>query len=206
MVSRWFRDQESNDSTLRAKAQLIKEPRPPSIDDGASSLMSLGGWQMHRAIDCRCQRLEGLQSGESAELWLQKYRLDPFGMNAMRMVLVEEGLSFPQSRLRDQDVIEQVSNLLKGGIWHVCEPVMRVYRVAASSEPAFIPVPNCGPISQSSAPQPEIPDQPTLSGKADQAAIASVLTEASQDGSPICEECLKAAASRVANAVVPIGT
>jgi hypothetical protein len=128
-------------------------------------------------------------------------------MIAMRRVLVEEGLSFPQNRLRDNDVIDQVANLVTRGVWHFCEPMMRIFPISASasSESAFVPVPRRGRAPQSFATSPppqELPAPPTLAGYADQAAIARVLEAASQTGVPFCEECAKAATARAAAAVM----
>jgi hypothetical protein len=114
----------------------------------------------------------------------------------MRKALQEVGLSFSVTRLRDEDVMEQVANLIKRGVWHVCEPVMPVYKIIASLTPSFIPVPRRSPVSsQSASPAATAPEPPTLAANADQAGIAAVLTQAAQNGSPFCEECAKAAAA-----------
>jgi len=199
VASRWVPNQNAQDGSVGGKLQQGSASSSSNTDGAQSSLMSLGTWQLHRATDCRNQRLGGLDSGSAARLWLQSQQKDSFAMTAIRRVLVEEGPSFAQIRLRDEDVIEQVANLLRSGIWHVCEPVMPVYRVISSSEPAFIPVPRRGREPQSSTPPPEPPTPPTLAGNADQLAIAAVLTQASEDGVPFCEECAKAAARLAAN-------
>jgi len=158
----------------------------------------IGGWQLHRAIECRlARRLEGLEIGLSAKHWLQTYRRDPFAMTAMREVLLAEDSSQPVNRWREIDVIDQVAHLLKSGHWHVCEPVMQIYPITLSKESAqsvSAPVPRKA--SRSSEPPPpvsEVPDQATLAGNADQAAIAAALTLAAAGGIPFCEECTKAA-------------
>jgi hypothetical protein len=169
-----------------------------SIADDKPLVRLLGGWQLHRAGECRFgRRLEGLENGLSASHWLQTYRKNAFAMDGMRRVLLQGGLSIQLSRLRDEDVIEQVAHMVKSGRWHVCEPVTQVYKVIAAEEPAVMPVPRRGP-SLSGPPPPvsDIPDQPTLAGNSDQPKIAAVLAKASENGSPFCEECAKLAGSR----------
>jgi hypothetical protein len=169
---------------------------PP--DAGNSLVVNLGGWQLHRASNCRSTRtLEALEQGSAARYWLQEYRKDPFAMTAMRNVLRVEGPSVPMNRLRDEDVIEHVAHLLKGGLWHICEPVMRVYSVLLAQEPAIMPVPRWGSAAPSSPPLvSDIPDPVSLPANADQAAIAAAMTLASKAGIPFCEECFKSAVRR----------
>ncbi len=176
----------------------VASSSPP--DGGNPLVVNLGGWQLHRAGNCRSTRtLEALEHGSAAKHWLQGYRKDPFAMTAMRSVLSVEGAPGPMSRLRAEDVIEQVAHLVKSGLWHVCQPVMRVYNVLVAEEPAIMPVPRWG--SAVSAPPPpvsDIPDPATLPSNADEAAIAAAMTLASQLGVPFCEECFKRAVRRAA--------
>jgi hypothetical protein len=169
-------------------------------DAGNPPLIKLGGWQLHRVSKCSSARtLDALEQGTAAKNWLQAYRRDPFAMMAMRNVLRVEGPAIPVNRLRDEDVIEQVANLVKSGVWHVCEPVMRVYNVLVAQEPAVMPVPRWGPAA--SPPPPPISDVPepaSLPANADQAATAAAMTLASKLGIPFCEECFKAALRRKA--------
>jgi hypothetical protein len=169
-----------------------------NVADDNPLVRLLGGWQLHRASECRLgRRLEGLENGLSASHWLQTYRKNDFAMDAMRRVLLQEGLSLQLSRLRDEDVIEQVAHILKGGRWHVCEPVMQVYKVIAAEEPAVMPVPRRGPAPSEPPPAVrDVPDADTLAGNADQNAIAGVLNNASDLGFPFCEECLRRALER----------
>jgi hypothetical protein len=163
--------------------------------DEKSFVMGLGGWQLHRTSErCLGQRLEGLEKGLSARHWLQTYRNDTFAMTSMRNVLLIVGSPLPVSHLREEDIIEQVAQLLKSGVWHVCEPVMRVYNVLLAQEPAIMPVPR-GAFAQSAPPPPvsDIPDPATLARNADQAAIAAVLTLSAKRADAFCEECAKAA-------------
>lgn len=166
-----------------------------NIADDKPLVRLLGGWQLHRASECRFgRRLVGLENGLSASHWLQTYRKNAFAMDAMRRVLLQERLSLQLSRLRDEDVIEQVAHMLKSGRWHVCEPVMHVYKVIAAEEPAVMPVPRRGPAaSEPPPPVRDVPDADTLAGNADQAAIAVVLGIAANSGAPFCEECAKLA-------------
>jgi hypothetical protein len=165
---------------------------------GNPPVVKLGGWQLHRVSNCSSARtLDALEQGSAAKQWLQAYRKDPFAMMAMRNVLRVEGPSVPMNRLRDEDVIEQVAHLVKSGLWHVCEPLMRVYNVSVAEEPAVLPVPRRGP-SASPPPPPisDVPEPPSLPANADQAAIAAAMTLASKLGIPFCEECFKAALRR----------
>jgi len=172
---------------------LVGNSSPP--DAGTPLVVNLGGWQLHRASNCRSTRtLDALEQGSAAKHWLQVYRKDSFAMTAMRNVLRVEGPPVPMNRLRDDDVIEQVAHLVKSGLWHVCEPVMRVYNVLLAQEPAVMPVPRWG--SAASSPPPpvsDIPEPASLPANADQAAIAAVLIVAAEKGAPFCEECAKAA-------------
>jgi|HubBroStandDraft_6_1064221.scaffolds.fasta_scaffold15811_4 hypothetical protein len=167
----------------------------PPPDGGNRLVVNLGGWQLHRASNCRSTRtLEALKQGSAAKHWLEAYRKDPFAMTAMRGVLRVEGPPVPMNRLREDDVIEQVAHLVKSGLWHVCEPVMRVYGVLLAEEPAVMPVPRWG--AAASAPPPpfsEVPEPATLPANADQATIAAGMTSAAQLGVPFCEECFKRA-------------
>jgi hypothetical protein len=159
-----------------------------------SFVMGLGGWQLHRSSEsCLGQRLEGLENGLSAIHWLQTYRKDTLAITSMRNVLLIEGSPLPVSHLREEDIIKQVAHLLKSGVWHVCEPVMRVYDVLLAQEPAIMPVPR-GVFARSAPPAPvsDIPDPATLARNADQAAIAAVLTRAAIRADAFCEECAKA--------------
>lgn len=167
----------------------------PAFPDDKSFVMGLGGWQLHRASECPLgQRLQGLEVGLSAVHWLRAYRKDALAMTAMRNVLRVEGSPFPVSHLREEDIIEQVAHLLKSGVWHVCEPVMRVYNVLLAQEPAIMTVPR-GAFSPPAPPPPvsDIPDPATLARNADQAAIAAVLTQSATRGDAFCEECARAA-------------
>lgn len=167
-------------------------------DAGNTLVVNLGGWQLHRAGNCRSTRtLDTLEQRSAAKHWLQAYRKDPFAMTAMRNVLRVEGRSVHVNRLREDDVIEQVAHLVKSGLWHVCQPVMQVYNVLLPQEPAIMPVPRRG--AAASAPPPPVSDSPdpaTLAPNADQAAIAAALTLASKLGIPFCEECFKKALRR----------
>jgi hypothetical protein len=159
-----------------------------------SFVMGLGGWQLHRTSEsCLGQKLEGLENGLSAIHWLQTYRNDAFAVTSMRNVLLIEGSPLPVSHLREEDIIKQVAHLLKSGVWHVCEPVMRVYNVLLAQEPAIMPVPR-GAFARSAQPPPvsDIPDPATLPRNADQAAIAAVLTLAAMRADAFCEECARA--------------
>lgn len=152
------------------------------------------------AIASSGRRLEDLENGFSAKYWLETQRKDPFAMETLRRVLLEEGFRPSLSRSRDEQVIEQVAHLLQSGHWHVCEPVMRIYRVLAAPEPTFTTVPRRGPVaSEPPSSVRDMPDQPWLAANADQAAIASVLANASKDGDPFCVECALAAAARMAS-------
>jgi hypothetical protein len=116
-------------------------------------------------------------------------------MTAMRNVLRFEGPSVPMNRLRDEDVIEQVAHLVKSGLWHVCQPVVRVYNVSIAEEPAVMPVPRRG-ASPPPPPFSDVSEPATLPANADQAAIAAAMTMASKLGIPFCEECFKKALRR----------
>lgn len=167
----------------------------PVCADDKSFLMGLGGWQLHRSNECPLgQRLEGLEIGLSALHWLRTYRKDTLAMTSMRNVLLVEGSPFPVSHLREEDIIEQVAHLVKSGVWHVCEPVMRVYNVLLAQEPAIMTVPR-GAFSRPTPPPPvsDIPDPATLARNADQAAIAAVLTQSAIRADAFCEECARAA-------------
>ena len=167
---------------------------------GDPLVVNLGGWQLHRASNCRSARtLQALEQGSAAKHWLQARRKDPLAMTAMRNALRVEGRSLPMNRLRDEDVIEQVAHLVKSGLWHVCEPVMRVYNVLLAEEPAVMPVPRWGSAASPSPPHvADVPEPPSLPANADQAAIAAAMTQASKLGIPFCEECMKAALRRAA--------
>jgi hypothetical protein len=173
---------------------------PSSPNAGNPLIVNLGGWQLHRAGNCGSTRtLDALEQGSAAKHWLQAYRKDPFAMTAMRNALLVERPPVPMNRLRDEDVIEQVAHLLKRGLWHVCEPVMRVYNVLLAQEPAVMPVPRWG--SAASPPPPPVSDVPepaSLPANADQAAIAAAMAQASKLGIPFCEECFKKAMRRAA--------
>jgi hypothetical protein len=168
------------------------------IPDDMPNVMGLGGWQLHRASDCHLGRkLEGLHKGSSARDWLRTHRKDAFAMTAMRKALLVEGWSLSLTRLRDEDIIEQAAHLLKSGLWHVCEPVVQLHKAFISEDTgpsAFVPVPRRGPRSpEPPPPARDIPEEDTLAGNADQAAIAAVLANAASSGIPFCEECAKAA-------------
>jgi hypothetical protein len=169
---------------------------PP--DSGNPLVVNLGGWQLHRVGNCRSARtLDALERGSAAKQWLQAYRRDPFAMTAMRNVLRREGPSVPMNRLREEDVIEQVAHLLTSGLWHVCEPVMRVYNVSVAQEPAVMPVPRWGSAASATPPPvSDISDPATLAANTNQAATAAALTLASKLGIPFCEECFKNALRR----------
>jgi hypothetical protein len=189
MVNRGFPSQDLRESSA-----------PERIDSDKPYLQSLGGWQLHRGNpDCSGRRLPHLENGLSAKYWLQSFRNDPFAIDAMRRALGAEAASVSLVRLRDEDVIEQVANLVKSGLWHVCEPVMRLYKVLLAQEPALMLVPRRGPAASPPPPQvSDVPDLPTLAGNADQVATARVLVDAGNGGEPFCEECAKAAAARMA--------
>jgi hypothetical protein len=138
----------------------------------------------------------GIGKELSAKYWLQTQQKDPFAMTTMRRVLLEAGFSLPLNRMRAEDVIAQVAHLLNRGTWHICEPVMRVYPVQASQEPAFAPVPRRVPRPSQPPAATEAPENSTLAGNADQNAIAAVLKQAAEDGVPFCEECAKMAAAK----------
>jgi hypothetical protein len=169
-----------------------------SPKDDKPGLKNLPGWQLHRANACGGRRLVGFERGFSAEYWLRTRQKDPLAMMTMRRVLVETGLSLPLNRWRDEDVVKQVAHLVKSGGWHVCEPVVKVYTVKTSPEPAFAPVPRRGPKSSQPPAVSEVPENNTLAGSADQDAIAAALTQAAESGVPLCEECAKLAAARAA--------
>jgi hypothetical protein len=191
-------DQEAKNTPAGGKQrQENASPSTSSLpEDKKLPLWSPGGWQLHRAVECRGRKLVSFEKEFSIKNWLQTHRNAPFAMTAMRRALLEEGLLLPLSRWREEDIIEQVAHLLKSDRWHVCEPVMPVYQITVSQEPVFMPVPRRGPAPSSSPPPPrDIPDEPTLAGNADQNAIAAVLTQAAQDGVPFCEECAKLAAA-----------
>lgn len=173
----------------------------PSLADGVGPLVvNLGGWQLHRVSNCRSARtLNALEQGSAAKHWLQAQLKDPFAMTAMRNVLRVEGSPVPMNRLRNEEVIEQVAHLVKCGLWHVCQPVMRVYSVLKAEEPAVMPVPRRG--SAASPPPPpfsDAPESPSLPANADQAATAAAMAQASKLGIPFCEECFKKALRRAA--------
>jgi hypothetical protein len=173
-------------------------------EGSTSYLKQMGDWQLHRAAECRGQRLPGLEIGSWARYWLQSLK-DPFAIETMRAVLLKEGFSPSLHRFRDEDVIDHVAQLLKSGRWHVCERVMRVYPVIASTEPGILSVPRRGPVpSEPSRFFADTQDQPTLAGNADQGAIASVLIHAAIDGEPFCEECAKAARMAASRAVATL--
>jgi hypothetical protein len=171
----------------------------PHVENSSVGVADLGGWQLHQASTCRSsRRLEGFKQGSAAKYWLQAHRRDILAMTAMRSALLAEGLSLPAHRMREENVIEQVAHLLKSGRWHVCEPVMRVYKVSVAQEPAVMPVPRRG--SGASGPPPPIPDLPdtaTLAENVDQSAIAAATTNAALLGIPLCEECLKKALGKI---------
>lgn len=167
----------------------------PPDDQLKRATMGTGGWQLHRANECHGRKLELLETDLPARHWLQALRPDAFAMQSLRKALLIEGLAHLLTRMRDQDVIEQVYNLLKSGRWHICEPLMLVCAVSVSTEKAIAPVRN-----KPRQPQPpptirEIPDIATLAGSADQSAIAGVLKDAARLGVPMCEECLKGTSS-----------
>jgi hypothetical protein len=173
---------------------------PSSADGGNPLAVNLGGWQLHRVGNCGSTRtLDALEQGTAAKQWLQAYRKDPFAMMAMRNVLRVEGPAVPMNRLRDEDVIEQVAHLVKSGLWHVCEPVMRVYNVLLAQEPAIMPVPRWGSATSSPPPPTDVPEPDSLPANADQAAIAAGMALASKLGIPFCEECFKKALRRAAS-------
>ncbi|MDT7811363.1 MAG: hypothetical protein QOH35_466 [Acidobacteriaceae bacterium] len=195
--------QQPFDVDLGSKNAADKQPGGSSpaaslTSDHTIPLMrELGGWQLHRAGECRLgQRLQGLEMGSAARDWLQTFRYDTFAMTTMRKVLLLEGSSLLLRRLPEANVIEQVAHLLKSRRWHVCEPVMRVYPVTVSPEPqaASSAVPRRAPRqSEPTPPLNEVAEEPTLAKNADQAAIAGVLKQAATGGAPFCEECAKMA-------------
>lgn len=170
----------------------------PSPADAVGPLVvNLGGWQLHRVSNCgSAQVLDALEQGSAAKHWLQAQLKDPFAMTAMRTALRVEGSPVPMNRLRDEDVIEQVAHLVKGGLWHVCQPVMRVYNVMLAEEPAVMPVPRRGSAASPPPLVSDVAEPASLPANADQVATAAALSQASQLGVPFCEECFKAALRR----------
>jgi hypothetical protein len=77
----------------------------PAMDAGESRLIRPGDG------NCRGRRLEDLENGFSAKYWLETQRKDPFAMETLRRVLLEEGFRPSLSRSRDEQVIEQVAHL-----------------------------------------------------------------------------------------------
>lgn len=189
----------SNLAGAQQEARLSPDVSAPP-DEDKPLVISLGGWQLHRASECHLStRLASLEKGSAARYWLQAHRKDIFAMTAMRKALLVEGSSLLLTHLLDEDVIEQVAHLLKRGRWHVCEPMMQVHKVIALAQPAFAPAPRRA-VAPAPAPPPvvEIPEDPSLSRNADHDALAAVLTDAAASGVPFCEECAKMASVRTA--------
>ncbi len=162
-------------------------------DDNLIGATRTRSWQLHRAHECHGRRLDGVNSRSSARHWLATFMRDPVAMAMLRKALLVDGLSLHLANLRDQDVIEQASHLLTSGRWHVCEPIIQLFPVTASTLESVDTRPVIRAPRQAAPfiPGPEIPDQATLLGNADQDAIAGALKDAARNGIPVCEECTR---------------
>jgi hypothetical protein len=156
-------------------------------------------WELHRGSECQdCKPVFGLQDRFLARQWLRQFQGDAIAIRDIRDLLSHEGASGTLSRMTDDELIAQMANLLNYGFWHV-HPQPVVVSAGGSS----------GAGTQAEAPEPEArrapdrarsPEVPvpveeaaSLPGTADEAAIAATLKQASEQGIPFCEECMKAA-------------
>jgi len=139
--------------------------------------------------------------------WLRRFQSDRLVMSELRTLL--DRAANPLSRSSDDAVLKEVAARLSSGEFHICtEYGHPIHMAVADVQPAD---PDAAakealenaPPARAPAPPPPAPapaPAPTIPENADAAQIASVLTEAAQEGAPFCEVCEKAKAEEAAAA------
>ena len=127
----------------------------------------------------------------SALLFLQRFKIFQTAIDPLRRLIRErrDGLCLPISF--DDEVLEQVAQMLATGELHVnWKPlVLGTGTTTPKKEPSRPQVaPPPPPRREAEAPPAPPPEEPVFLPNVDPVAIAQVLTQASQDGKPFCEE------------------
>ena len=121
--------------------------------------------------------------------WLRRFKTDASRMAAIRNLLSQEWSNWNLSRLPDDVVIDQVSELLGSRRLHIhrlpySEPVGSVG--APPEQAALFPISDRKKASTGASRQPADSDPPTFPGNLNAAAQASALVAAAQAGAPTC--------------------
>ena len=127
-------------------------------------------------------------SETSALQWLGQFRQDSAAMNDLHQLWAKTSSEL----LTDEEVLRQVSWWLRIGKVKARQPLTPI--MGGGSVPS-IEAPAPPPRRREEAPAPT-KEEETLD--ADLVAIASVLRGAAENGTPLCEECARAAAAREA--------
>jgi hypothetical protein len=164
-------------------------------------------WIMNRGIAswrmCRwtgpdeCKPVTGFGDPLQARQWID-HQSDPLLMDRLRRSMnVPAGIA--AHTMSDDEVARTVSYELSWNRVHVCltEVPAIARRTDGHSEAG---TPESAPAERSgrAAPAPSAPkaaEQPSFGKEADLVALAGVLTSASEEGTPFCVECAKAAAA-----------
>ena len=148
-----------------------------------------GEWKLCRNRGCPDpdSRL-ALHDRSQARRWLQSTRYSSPGIAALRNILAQERTGLDLSRTSDDAVIEQLSELLISGRFHVHVVPFEMIRGGATESTvpeASVPVPPRKSAPASSSPA-EQDDPPTFPPDTDAAAQAATLVAASDSGAAVC--------------------
>jgi hypothetical protein len=147
-------------------------------------------WSFCQEPGCRrSDRVEDVQGGLEARLWLQHLKGDPLAMAILRDLLSNQ-ISLPPSRMVDDTVVEQIAALLISDRLHLHAKETESHAVGGVESPEeSAPFPISERQPRASAPPPQGVDPPTFSPKANLSAQAGGLGAAAAAGLPFCQEC-----------------
>jgi hypothetical protein len=143
--------------------------------------------------ECKdCHTHSHFSSRLSALLFLQRFTTNDMAMISLRR-LVREGGYYLGAPIPDDEVLERVAARLATGELHVIRKP-RVFGTGVAKPPSQAGRPQVEapplppPRREAEEPPAPPPDEPVFNPNVDPVAVAQVLTQASQEGKPFCEE------------------
>ena len=157
--------------------------------------------------ECRgCEHVDDERGIDAAMHALRERKFDQAAMEDLRHVALRYDDERLLVRATDDEVCMRVAGLISSGRLRLCGALPQVYRDEGVALVKAPPQPK--PARRFVEPPPPAPPAPpedsTFTPNLDAAALAKVLTDAAQAGTPFCEECEKArrAQPRAAEPVV----
>ena len=156
-------------------------------------MLWLDNWALCGEDECReGELIFYLPNRLSAGQWLRRFKPNAPQMSAIRSLLSQEWSNWNLSRLPDDAVIDQVSELLASRRLHIhrlpaSKPVGSVGSPPPKADSTPFPIADRKPKASSSpSRQPVDSDAPTFPANLNGAAQASALIAAAQSGAPTC--------------------